>query len=428
MTDKDFVLEALFDDIMKVAKVNIQTGEYIFIKQIDTVIEKKSLKAKKIDEYIRSVAEHGVIHPQDISEFYRHTDLNYIREQIQQGKKHFVHSYRRRFGDIYTWMTFVITVPKTYSEEHPWVIFRWEESDDDHHMLEDSLRILSTMFHKILKINLAADSYEIIKLYPDEMTKEQGFDKKLSIWFRQFAMCGNICEEDRQAFTDFTNLRFLRHHFKNSSEYLRCRYRRRTGGVFRWVSMELVPSIEYSDDNPVIMLYIRDIHDEYVSGLHYQKELEYYCNTDIMTGLWNRYYCKNYCVLHFTKENTARLGIIFADLNGLKRVNDLKGHAEGDEFIKNFAHMLAGTFGRVSCCRVSGDEFLVWQEDISEDEFRGKVKAFHETLQEQEKPVASIGAVWSEEVQDIAALVKQAETAMYQDKQKYYERFPEEHR
>lgn len=428
MSDKNFVLEALLDDTMKIAKVNIQTGEYIFIKEIDTVIEKKCLKAKRIDEYIKNIAMQGVIHPQDISEFLHHTDWNHIREQINKGKRHFVHSYRRRFGDIYTWITFVITVPKTYSTDNPWVIYRWEESDDDHHMLEDSLRILSTIFHKILKINLTTDSYEIIKVYENEMNKEQGLDDRASVWFNQFAMCGNVYEEDRQEFLDFTNRKALKKHFKNSKEYIRCRYRRKTGGVFRWVSMELVPSIEYSDDNQVIMLYIRDIHDTYVSELHYQKELEYYCNTDIMTGLWNRYYYNNYFVLHFAKESITQVGVIFADLNGLKLVNDLRGHAEGDEFIKNFAHMLTEVFGRAGCCRVSGDEFLVWQENISEEDFHRKVNSFHEKLQQQEKPMASIGAAWRKNVHDIDDLVKEAEAAMYLDKQKYYEKFPEEHR
>ena len=406
MLDKHFVLEALLDDIMKVAKVNIQTGEYVFIKEIDTAIEKKCLKAKKIDEYIRNIAQEGVIHPQDISEFLRHTDFDNICRQIHKGKRHLVHSYRRRFGDIYTWITFVITVPKTYGKDNPWVIFRWEESDDDHHMLEDSLRILSTIYHKIVKINLTTDSYEIIKVYGDEMKREQGFDEKASVWFNQFAMCGNVWEEDKQEYLNFTNIDFLKKHFKNSSQYNRYRYRRMTGGEFRWVSMELIPSIEYSEDNQVIMLYIRDIDDIYVSELHYQKKLEYYCNTDIMTGLWNRYYYNNYCVSHFSQENPVPVGIIFADLNGLKQVNDVKGHAEGDKFIKAFSQMLDETFGRTVCCRISGDEFLVWQENIREEDFQNKVHLFHEKLEQQEKPMASIGAAWCEVVRDIDDLVK----------------------
>ena len=188
--------------------------------------------------------------------------------------------------------------------------------------------------------------------------------------------------------------------------------------------MELIPSIEYSEDNQVIMFYIRDIDDIYVSELHYQKKLEYYCNTDIMTGLWNRYYYNNYCVSHFSQENPVPVGIIFADLNGLKQVNDVKGHAEGDKFIKAFSQMLVETFGRTVCCRISGDEFLVWQENIREEDFQNKVHLFHEKLEQQEKPMASIGAV----VRDIDDLVKEAEAAMYKDKQRYYERFPEEHR
>jgi len=427
MSDKDFLLETLLGDIMKVAKVNISTGEYSFIKKLDTEIEKRCLQEPTINRYIKATVKEGVIHPQDIADFLRFININHIREQIDAGKRHFAHSYRRRFGKIYTWITFVLSVPQSYSEQNPWVIFRWEVTDDDHHMLEDSLRMLSSVFHKILKINLTEDSYVIIKGYEDEMNQKQGFDEKISAWLRQFALCGNVHEEDRQAFLKFADMDTMREHFRNSNEYMRIRYRRKTEGSFRWVTMELVPSIEYSDDNQVVMLYIRDIQDEYVSELHYQKELEYYCNTDIMTGLWNRYYYNRYAQ-HLARRNISCLGIVFADLNGLKRINDQKGHTEGDAYIKGFSSMLAREFGKEFCCRISGDEFLVWQEDVDKQTFENKVQHFRESIDNAGRPTASIGTAWRNDLLDADQMVKDAELAMYREKQKYYDKFPEERR
>lgn len=428
MTDKEFLLETLLGDILKVAKVNIQTGQYTFIKKLDTEVEKRCLQEPTINRYINATVNEGVIHKQDVSDFMRFININHLRQQIHDGKKHFAHSYRRRFGDIYTWITFVLSVPDSYSDDNPWVIFRWETTDDDHHMLEDSLRMLSSVFHKILKINLTEDNYVIIKGYDDELNSKQGFDEKISAWLRQFALCGNVHEEDRKAFLKFSDMDFLREHFKKSSEYLRLRYRRKTDGSFRWVTMELVPSIEYSDDNQVIMLYIRDIQDEYVSELHYQKELEYYCNTDIMTGLWNRYYYNRY-VEHLSRRNVKSVGVVFADLNGLKRINDQKGHTEGDNYIKSFATMLLQEFGKENCCRISGDEFLVWLEEIDKDAFDKKVNKFKNSLNDKDgKPIASVGAEWRSSSLDVFEMVKLAEQEMYEEKEKHYNRFPEDRR
>lgn len=428
MTDTDFLLKTIMGDILKAAKVNISTGEYSFIKKIDTVVERRCLKEPTIDRYIKRTVRENVIHPQDVGDFLRFINLNHIKTQIAAGKKHFAHSYRRRFGDIYTWITFVLSVPADYSEEDPWVIFRWEVTDDDHHMLEDSLRILSSIFHKILKVNLTEDSFVIIKGYEDEMNRMQGFDEKISAWMRQFALSGNVHEEDRQAYLKFVDMDTLKNHFKNSREYVRCRYRRRTEGSYRWVTMEMVPSIEYSDDNQVVMLYIRDIQDEYVSELHYQKELEYYCNTDVMTGLWNRYYYNRYAQ-HLPGRSLSSLGIIFADLNGLKRINDQQGHMEGDAYIRSFAQILARMFGKEYCCRISGDEFLVWQENATQEEFEKKVQEFRDDLDWNGRPMASVGFSWCcDGIPDADQMVKDAEAAMYREKEKYYEMYPDDKR
>lgn len=427
MSDREFLLDTFLDDILKVAKVNLSTGEYTFIKELDTEVEKRCLKATTIKQYVKNIVKEGVIHPSDISDFTQFVNIDHIRKQIEEGKTHFTHSYRRRFGNVYTWITFVLSVPKDYSEQNPRVVFRWETTDDDHHMLEDSLKILSTIFHKILKINVTDDSFVVIKGYESEMNRQQGFDNKISAWMQQFALSGNVHEEDRSAYLRFTDINMIRDHFKHSREYLRCRYRRRTEGSYRWVSMELVPSIEYSDDNQVLMLYIRDIQDEYVSELHYQKELEYQCNTDIMTGLWNRYYYNKY-IQHLVTRDITSIGMIFADLNGLKRINDKYGHADGDRFIKSFSLLLVKEFGKEFCCRISGDEFLVWQEDMSKKDFEARAAHFKDSLVQQGRPIASIGTAWSTLVLDAEQVVKDAEQAMYVDKQKYYDAFPEDRR
>ncbi len=74
--------------------------------------------------------------------------------------------------------------------------------------------------------------------------------------------------------------------------------------------------------------------------------------TDVLTGIMNRNEMNNRIdELREGKARIDRLGIVFADLNGLKRVNDQFGHVEGDRMPKESSAVLRQVF--------AGDE---WQE------------------------------------------------------------------
>lgn len=81
---------------------------------------------------------------------------------------------------------------------------------------------------------------------------------------------------------------------------------------------------------------------------------------DSMTGLYNR----NFLDEEVDRLNTSRqlpISIVMADLNGLKIVNDLMGHAEGDEIIRMSADVLRNaTRTEDIVARVGGDEFLIF--------------------------------------------------------------------
>jgi diguanylate cyclase (GGDEF)-like protein/PAS domain S-box-containing protein len=58
--------------------------------------------------------------------------------------------------------------------------------------------------------------------------------------------------------------------------------------------------------------------------------------------------------------------LLFADLDGLKRINDVLGHEAGDQAIVSFASVLRRTFrGEDIAARLGGDEFVVWMNTSS---------------------------------------------------------------
>lgn len=61
-------------------------------------------------------------------------------------------------------------------------------------------------------------------------------------------------------------------------------------------------------------------------------------------------------------------GLIVADVNGMKLVNDNEGHGAGDCLIIETAHALANEFGVECVFRTGGDEFLVVLQDFDKAE------------------------------------------------------------
>ncbi|MFV0517146.1 MAG: GGDEF domain-containing protein [Aminipila sp.] len=108
-----------------------------------------------------------------------------------------------------------------------------------------------------------------------------------------------------------------------------------------------------------------------ISNPHYQD----LANTDYLTGLKNRNAyevdIRNICAI----ESVKNLGIIIADLNGLKFVNDSLGHDRGDDYIKYFAKALrVSQTSEEIIYRMGGDEFIILIENATDEILEGFIK------------------------------------------------------
>jgi diguanylate cyclase (GGDEF)-like protein/PAS domain S-box-containing protein len=144
---------------------------------------------------------------------------------------------------------------------------------------------------------------------------------------------------------------------------------------------------------------------------------------DALTGLPNR--------VQFFEELDAALArrqpctVLFADLDGLKQVNDSLGHAGGDALLAAVAERIrAGLRSRDVAARLAGDEFTVLAfEAATPDAARA---AGERLLQVLSAPftiggatvsiTASVGAVVADDGTDSDALLHAADAAMYRAK------------
>ena len=124
---------------------------------------------------------------------------------------------------------------------------------------------------------------------------------------------------------------------------------------------------------------------------------------DQLTHCHSRYYYDNVCKPKYKDKDCC---IIFCDINGLKKINDTKGHHYGTKLIKQVSNELLHINSVTDVCRFGGDEFVMFS-DIDFDE---------RTLQKIGN--ISYGVYKKYSCEDLCIACQKADILMYQMKKK----------
>ena len=128
------------------------------------------------------------------------------------------------------------------------------------------VRTVSQTYHKILRVNLTEDRYEIVRIRPED--RAIGYDTdSFSGWLGQFIYNGHIHTDDMNQFIDFTHPDHIINSIKAGQDALTCCYRRRSGEDFRWNMMEIVPDTSETGSDQFVFVYIKDVHEILQSSL-----------------------------------------------------------------------------------------------------------------------------------------------------------------
>ena len=158
------------------------------------------------------------------------------------------------------------------------------------------------------------------------------------------------------------------------------------------------------------------------------EELQRQATHDALTGLPNRVVLNDRIAhaINGSERHDRRFGVFFMDLDGFKAVNDSLGHRVGDNLLRELAQRLRAALRKQDLvARFGGDEFVVLIEDLNEAVSAATVAGklfdcFAEDFDLQDSGMVvspSIGiALYPENGKSVEALLKNADSAMYQAK------------
>jgi len=175
-------------------------------------------------------------------------------------------------------------------------------------------------------------------------------------------------------FPEETATLFMRtiHQTLELKEMSRLDYSLQIGGREYWFTANVSPFTEDS-----VIWVARDITDrkKVEDTLHYQS------THDTLTGLYNRQYYETE-IERLQHSRLFPISIIMIDVDGLKWVNDHRGHQAGDELLQRVAGLLKSSFRPEDMvARMGGDEFVVVLPQTGEPAARQALKRLEEILE-----------------------------------------------
>jgi len=159
-------------------------------------------------------------------------------------------------------------------------------------------------------------------------------------------------------------------------------------------------------------------------------EMSHMAQHDTLTNLPNRTLLQDRLTqaIATASRNDSRIAVLFLDLDGFKHINDSLSHATGDRLLQLVAkRLLAAVRTSDTVCRMGGDEFVILLSEVAHAGDAGvkagkilsALSAPFEMEQITLRITGSIGVTtYPEDAQSAELLIRNADLAMYQAKEK----------
>lgn len=201
---------------------------------------------------------------------------------------------------------------------------------------------------------------------------------------------------------------------------------RRQDGDHVWVHAVEQQVPVGDDERPYGVVRLRDISDMVAA----RRQLEYQAHHDLLTGLLTReeMYQRVERLRGRVQRTGSRAALIYADIDGLKQVNDTHGHATGDRYICHVSDQVRSVLRDDDLvARIGGDELLIAITGASDlADVRQVAEKISRSVAQQAEflsdggmhPDVSLGITFLHPDEPLERAVARADAAMYESKRR----------
>lgn len=203
------------------------------------------------------------------------------------------------------------------------------------------------------------------------------------------------------------------------------------GKLEAFIGMDSVKSNKiWTEENINLLNIMANILSSGIIKINADKKIETMAYYDDLTKLPNRVLFKDRVnqAIKLSRRTEKLISIMFIDLDNFKSVNDTIGHRGGDTLLRKVSKSLTETVRKSdTVARFGGDEFLIMLNDVRDYDAIVKIadkimdifsKAFHISGQDFQVTASAGIAIYPVDGDDSESLVKNADIAMYQAKEK----------
>lgn len=149
---------------------------------------------------------------------------------------------------------------------------------------------------------------------------------------------------------------------------------------------------------------------------------------DHLTQLYNRTFFNDE-VINIQAKKDHPVSCIFLDINGLKEINDVYGHDQGDQILRRFGKILKTSLTQTtfSASRLGGDEFVILMPKAKQTQIirlldRIRCELEIDQIKHPDFPIhVAMGYATTQQDESIEELLKRADEIMYRNKQAFYD-------
>ena len=351
------------------------------------------------------------VHPEDKPAVLEGT-IHLLRGDVAA----FVREYRVRCkNDAYKWVLSRGKVVKRFDDGQPARVIGTISDIAERKAIEIELQLAAQVYENISEAILVTDPENRILSVNPAFSKVTGYSTEEALGRNpRFLSSGR---HDQEFYHKLWNA--LLHENGWRGEIWN---RRKNGEVFpEWLSIKVV-----RDGNGKVSHHIA-IFSDISESQQAAERIHYLANYDALTGLANRTLLQNQLAqaIAAAQRNHEQLALLSIDLDRFKQINDSLGQVSGDELLKQAADRLkalAPEDGLVA--RHGGDEFHLLVPHANLDAATGLAEAVIEALSQaypleghEVTVLPSIGiSLFPEDGSDVAALIENAEAAMFHAK------------